>query len=271
MSSENVLVTGSYDHTIKFWSTDKSTWEKKFSLPIQNEIVNRMTISPNKKTLLCGCTNSLKIFDLDDNSSFSLKHSYAYNCNVTCVGYKRDSEWLFAGSEDGLVKIFDPRLDKSQTLNIPKKNPGAAINSIVLSPIQSDIITGDQDGNIIIYDLVAGKTKYEFCPDKKHSITWLNISYNPTYLIASNSGGGIWIAKYDKDSRDIVSTTDPNDLIKAHDGYILQSSISHDVKTLATCSADRTMKLWKITNEAPYIRQENILYGHTGWVWDSAF
>lgn len=129
MSSENVLVTGSYDHTIKFWSTDKSTWEKKFSLPIQNEIVNRMCISPNKKMLLCGCTNSLKIFDLENNSSFSLKHNYVYSCNVTCVGWRKDSEWLFAGSEDGQVKIFDIRLEKSHVLNIQKKNPNAAINA----------------------------------------------------------------------------------------------------------------------------------------------
>lgn len=118
---------------------------------------------------------------------------------------------------------------------------------------------------------MAAKTKFEICPDKKHSIRWLNITFNPTFLIASNSGGSIWIAKYDKNSENIISTTAPDDLFRAHDGYILQASVSSDVKTLATCSADRTVKLWKIRHDAPYLELDKILYGHTGWVWDSAF
>jgi target of rapamycin complex subunit LST8 len=29
--------------------------------------------------------------------------------NVTAVGFERDSKWLFSGSEDGTVKLWDVR------------------------------------------------------------------------------------------------------------------------------------------------------------------
>ena len=66
--SDVVLVTSSYDHTIKFWSTSKSTWECSKTIVMNNEqVVNRMQISSNKRYLLCGCSNSIRLYDFGDS------------------------------------------------------------------------------------------------------------------------------------------------------------------------------------------------------------
>jgi G protein beta subunit-like protein len=45
--------------------------------------------------------------------------------------------------------------------------------------------------------------------------------------------------------------------------------LNFDAKsTLATCSADHTIKLWKTNNG---LKLDKILTGHERWVWDCAF
>jgi G protein beta subunit-like protein len=263
MSEENILVTSSYDHTIKFWTTTKSNWECSKSLVDNSQIVNRMSISPNKKNLLCGCSSSLKLYDLSDRDDIRLKHTIGYPCNVTSVGFKRDSEWCFAAAEDGSVKIHDLRLANAQ--NVMKRS--CSVNTVVLSPDQANIIAGDQDGFIVIYDLVAGKIQSQFRPEGPDAaIRWITVSYKPTYLVAATSVGGCWIAKYD-DSNTVLSETQHLD---AHDDYITHANISPDCKHMATCSADKTVKLWDIEDDGTFL-ENKILYGHTSWVWESAF
>ena len=74
---------------------------------------------------------------------------------MTSIGFKKNSEWLYAGSEDGTIRIHDLRLSGSQTVY---KND-SEINTVILSPSEGEIIAGDQSGRMLIYDLVAGKLK----------------------------------------------------------------------------------------------------------------
>ena len=81
MSEEGgaILVTSSYDHTIKFWNTNKSTWECSKTIELPNDqIVNKMQISLDKKYLACACSNSIKLYDLSDSHDIVQKASVAY-------------------------------------------------------------------------------------------------------------------------------------------------------------------------------------------------
>lgn len=42
------------------------------------------------------------------------------------------------------------------------------------------------------------------------------------------------------------------------------------LRTLATCSADTTVKIWSISPNYEF-KQEKVLIGHQRWVWDAAF
>jgi WD40 repeat protein len=64
---------------------------------------------------------------------------------------------LYAGSEDGTVRVHDLRLSGSQMVY---KND-CEINTVVLSPTEGELIAGDQNGKMLIYDLVAGKVRAE--------------------------------------------------------------------------------------------------------------
>lgn len=68
----------------------------------------------------------------------------------------------------------------------------------------------------------------------------------------------------------------------AHEDYILKCLISPDVQFLATCSADKTVKIWSLNEEKGYELHKTLygyfipfllsqLLGHHKWVWDCAF
>ena len=69
-------------------------------------------------------------------------------------------------------------------------------------------------------------------------------------------------------NRDITTIT-PTTKFNVHNKYLTRCLLSSDVKHLATCSADTTVKIWSTENDA--FRLETKLEGHQRWVWDCAF
>src|SRR5579864_6095674 len=68
-------------------------------------------------------------------------------------------------------------------------------------------------------------------------------------------------------NRDVTTIT-PAHKFSAHNKYLIRCLLSSDVKHLATCSADTTVKIWSTEGEFPL---ETKLEGHQRWVWDCAF
>lgn len=69
-----------------------------------------------------------------------------------------------------------------------------------------------------------------------------------------------------------VSPESPNYFEKvtqwqAHNAYVLKTLYSPDMQLLATCSSDKTVRIW---NTADYSLSKN-LQGHSRWVWDCVF
>ena len=56
---------------------------------------------------------------------------------------------------------------------------------------------------------------------------------------------------------------------QAHEDYLLKCLISNDLKYLATASADKTIKLWNISNKSYDL--DFTLAKHQRWVWDIVF
>lgn len=59
---------------------------------------------------------------------------------------------------------------------------------------------------------------------------------------------------------------------EAHqDNYILKVKLSQNKEFLATCSSDRSCKIWKFNSESEEFEEHRTLSGHNGWVWDCDF
>ncbi|CAI5959542.1 unnamed protein product [Closterium sp. NIES-65] len=136
--------------------------------------------------------------------------------NVTAVGFQCDGRWMYSGSEDGTVKIWDLRapllyqrdyesraavntvvLHPNQTDLIPiivrDYESRAAVNTVVLHPNQTELISGDQNGNIRVWDLTANACSCELVPEVDTAIRSVAVMWDGSMVVAANNKGTCFV------------------------------------------------------------------------------
>jgi G protein beta subunit-like protein len=131
-----------------------------------------------------------------------------------------------------------------------------------LHPNQGEIICGDEDGNIRVWDLTANSCSYELVPDGKNAIRSISVAPDASLVVAANNKGTCFIWKLGK------GQFEPLHKIDAHNMYILKCVLSPDAKYIATTSADKSIKIWNVDNG---FSLDKTLLGHQSWVWGCAF
>lgn len=158
MSSPVVLVTGGYDNNIRYWdaTTEACTRTVKFS----DSQVNCLQISQDKVLLAAGGNPLIHLYDINSADDRPLVTFEGYTSNVMTVGFQKDRRWLYSCSEDGSLRIWDPR-----TNHVTRKyDCGSAVNTVALHPSETELISGDQSGIVRIWDLQADKCREECIP-----------------------------------------------------------------------------------------------------------
>jgi G protein beta subunit-like protein len=175
------------------------------------------------------------------------------------------------------------------------------VNSVCLHPNQAELLSGDQNGNVRVWDLAANACSRELVPDGEVAIRSVSVAPDGSLVAAANNRGHVFIWRLGEED---TSRFDPLQRLDAHRAYILRCLFSPDSRLLATCSADHTVKLWRLdvpaaaaasatkssrTQPVPLqqqqqqqqqlqqqpqqreFRSEKTLSGHARWVWDAVF
>lgn len=153
-----MLVTGGYDNNIRYWdaTTEACTRTVKFS----DSQVNCLQISQDKVLLAAGGNPLIHLYDINSADDRPLVTFEGYTSNVMTVGFQKDRRWLYSCSEDGSLRIWDPR-----TNHVTRKyDCGSAVNTVALHPSETELISGDQSGIVRIWDLQADKCREECIP-----------------------------------------------------------------------------------------------------------
>jgi G protein beta subunit-like protein len=251
-----LLVTGGYDYAIRFWDASSGMCYKSLSHPEKQ--VNTLAISPDKTFLLAGSNPTLKLYDVNAKGNDALVTYDGHTGNVTSVGFQRDGRWMYSCSEDGSVRIWDPRASGSQR----DYDARAAVNSVALHPNQGELIAGDHSGTVRVWDLAANKCSAELSPEGDAPISSVSVAPDASVAVAANFNGNV----YAWAPRSGEGYT-PLRRIAAHRAYVLSARLSPDARYLATTSSDRTVRLWA-TQDWSLL---STFTGHTRWVWDAAW
>lgn len=144
-----------------------------------------------------------------------------------------------------------------------------AVTSVSLRSNRDEIVSGDQNGSVKIWDLGSSRCINEVVPDnsgpgKAVAIQAVDFSEDCQTLVAVSNHAMVFVWDPNR-SKDLVPITK----FRAHapGTYCLHAIISPDSRHLVTTGSDGTARLWDTGTWK--LAQE--LKQHTKWVWDAAF
>ena len=219
--------------------------------------VNALAITKDKKLLAVAGNPHVKVFEIASEKSNPIHVFDGHSGNVVSTGFQKDSKWLYTGSDDGTIRLWDIRTPRCQR---HYSNP-SPINSVVLHPNQGELVSCDQNGSFKVWDLGGNVCSHELLPEENVAARSVTISGDGNTLVGATNSGNCYIWKYS------AGSFVPHDSVQAHERYITKCLLSPNGKRLATASAEKTAKIWEMEE----LKLEQTLTGHTEWVWDCAF
>lgn len=260
-----VFATAGYGQEINFW--DAITAKVIRHVNFADSQVNVLAISPDRLHLAAGGNPKIRLFETSTSNPNAVTEFEGHTGNVTAVGFHKDSKWIYSGSEDGTVRVFDTRTAGAQrTYETQLKSP---VNSVALHPNQAQLIAADQSGTVSIFDLILDECVARARPETSDDVAMRSVSVAADGLLvaACNNVGRLFV--WDMESpQTCVSIAEANfSTTEVHATYCLKCVISPDGKSLATASADQTVKIWKL----PGMQLDRTLVKHRQWVHDIAF
>ena len=189
-----VLVTGGYDHKIRFWEATGGSCVK--IIPHTASQVNCISISADKCLVAVGGNPQIQLFDVNSAADTPVLVFDGHSGNVTFVGFQKDLKWLYSSSEDNTVKVWDLRTPSC----LRTFDCYYPVNTVCLHPNQLDLISGDENGCMRIWDLssAAGSgekssSKDEFTPLPDVPIRSVSIACDASILAVGSHKGHLLI------------------------------------------------------------------------------
>eukprot|EP00794_Sanderia_malayensis_P009625 gene9625-10610_t len=149
ISDSNIIITGSYDHTVKLWDirANKSTLTVDHGDPVESVL-----LYPNCGMCISSGSNRIKVWDVFAGGKLLFNVSN-HSKSITAMCFDGSYTRLLSGSIDRHVKVYDTQdFSVVSSLDYP-----SAILSIGISPTGSHLVVGMADGLISIKERAKKK------------------------------------------------------------------------------------------------------------------
>ncbi|KAK5092705.1 TOR complex subunit lst8 [Exophiala xenobiotica] len=233
-----LLVSAGYDHTIRFWEALSGICSRTIQHPESQ--VNRLCITPDKKYLAAAGRHMVRLYDIKSSNPSPIMVFEGHSNNITAVAFHVDTKWMVTSSEDSTVKVWDTRTGNIQR-NYAHSHP---VNDVVIHPNQGEIVSADRGGNVRVFDLGSDKCTHQLIPAEDVSVSSVSVANDGSLLAAGNNHGDVYIWRMYQENNE--TSLAPCRVFKAHKEYLTRLLLSPDIKLLATCSADHTVKVWRV-------------------------
>jgi G protein beta subunit-like protein len=256
--SRVVLATAGYDHKVNLWEPPSGVCSR--TLRFSDSQVNRLCITPDKQFLAAAGNPHVRLFEVASQNPNPVVAYDGHTTNVTDVGFQKDGKWMFTGSEDGSIKIWDLRAPGCQRNYVCK----APVHSLSLHPNQAELISGDQLGRVKVWDLTANKSIDIDTKGNSDPIQSISVATDASLIVGATNKGMVFVFEPAADGRSYAMCSQ----FRAHPEYLLKCVLSPNVRQLVTTGSDKVAKVWNVGGNWEL---ERCLSQHQRWVWDAVF
>lgn len=226
--NEPLLVSASYDQTVRIWVLDQE--KEKAVLVGHVGSVFGVDITPDGHYLASASKNIIKIWDTTNNSSW---HTFRNHEDLVYdVAITRDARWAVSGSFDKTVRIYD--LQEGVDVQVCYGH-NARVGALITTVDSQQIISASGDATIRFWRLPSGEPGHCL---KGHSGEILSLDTSPDgkYLISGSEDKTIQV--WDIESGERVR------VLKGHEGSITSVSYARNGRFFASKATDDTVRIW---------------------------
>lgn len=226
------LASASGDSTIRLWSLPASSLQSAALFEV------------NPRVVMKNCRALEHVLFRENDSNY----------DVTCLEWRRDGALLVSGCYDGKARLWTAQGDLVRTL----QRHSGPIFTCRWSPSGRFLLTGGADGLAIVWDADGGGVRQVLAHHKSSCLDaeWLN----ETCFVTGGSDGQILL--YDLGRAPAEGTGEafePLAVLLGHEDEVNTVRFNQELGLLASCSDDRTVRLWKPFESAEAVA---VLKGH---------
>ncbi|CAL1547715.1 unnamed protein product [Lymnaea stagnalis] len=266
--SKNALATCSSDKTVRLWGIKDYTELPSSPLLGHKYYIHCCAFSPSGSTLAtCSNDGTLKFWDVKSGDCLA-SLSHPSKCAIRVLQFSADGSKVVTGGDDEVACLWNVAEKK---IIRSLKGHDESVTSAAFSPDDNYIVTcssgGDMGGDMLVWDAQFGHGKFLTRVHDCHDLGVSCCAFSPTYGTAGKpstsssintfllaTGGKdnlvkLWIFCGDVGSVNV--TVKLETMLPGHKDSILWLCFSPDGQFIASCSLDKTARLWNArTNQA---------------------
>lgn len=250
-AARDEIVTASVDETVRVFSRELEEKRK-----LEGHSLGCVSVATVGRTAVASSIDcTLRFWDMETGEAKG--EIEAGPVEAWTVSLSPDEKFVASGTKKGTVNVWSPEtLEKSATIEV---EGDVFVMDVAFDDRGDKIATGSMDGKVRVFDVATAQCVATY---EHHRRPVRTLAWGPNGLALYSGCDDSRVFAYDprQDGKYTAELT-------RHTDWVLGVRCSTDGKRLATCSADRTVKLWDLsTNDVCCILNE-----HTDYVWSCAF
>jgi WD40 repeat protein len=226
------VVSGSHDCTVRVWEVQ--TGHCLQELKGHERVLNTIAFHPTAPIVAsCSADQFIRLWDLETGQC--LRALQGHKVAVWSIAFHPDGQMLASSSNDNVIKFWEAQSGKALHTF---QGYSSGVKALALHPNNQHFVSGGDDYILRVWDIRTGRCLRN---SQEHSgWVWSTVFSHDQQVFASGGGGDNAIQLWNAQTGRWLRT------LRGHQNLIFSLDFSPDDRLLASCSIDKTLKVWSV-------------------------